>query len=122
MVREKRNSQILVNLSVTDVPRCNSSDAKTLGLKHLKLSDVATWSRPPDGARIIHNWMDELPEKQNTVPNGEATFPVQESAQHTHPLRSFLPYLVDVRPTNQPNKGITRGRLARSSVNVPSSV
>jgi hypothetical protein len=78
VVSEKQNSQILVNLPATDVPRCTSSDAKTLGLKHLKLCDVASRSGPPDGACIIHYWTDELPEEQNTVPNGEAT-PVQIS-------------------------------------------
>jgi hypothetical protein len=37
VVGEKRNSQILVNLPITDVPRGTSSDAKTLALKHLKI-------------------------------------------------------------------------------------
>jgi hypothetical protein len=88
MVGEKRNSQSLVNLPSTDVPRRTSSEAKTLGLKHLKLSDVASPSGPPDGVRIIHHWTDELPEEQNTVPNGEAT-PVQERAQNTQHLRGL---------------------------------
>jgi hypothetical protein len=96
VVGEKWNSQILVNLHVTRVPRGTSSNAKTLGLKHLKLSDVASRSGPPDGARMIHHWTDELPEEQNTVPNVQATPPVQERAQNTQPLRGFLPYLVDV--------------------------
>ena len=61
-----------MNLPVTEVPRCSSSNAKTLGLKHLQLSDVASRSRYPDGARIIHYCTDELREEQNTVPNGEA--------------------------------------------------
>jgi hypothetical protein len=102
VVGEKRNSQILVNLPATHVPRCTSSNAKKLGLKHLKLSDVASRSGPPDGARIIHHWTDELPEQQNTVPNGEATPPVLERAQNTQPLRGFLPYLADVSRPGQP--------------------
>ena len=101
MVGEIRNSQILVNLPATHVRRCTSSNAKTLGLKHLKLSDVASRSGPPDGARIIHHWTDKLPEEQNTVPNGEATPPVQGRAQHAQPLRGFLPYLVDMRRSGQ---------------------
>jgi hypothetical protein len=102
VVGEKRDSQILVNLPVTHVPRCTISNAKTLRLKHLKLSDVAARSGPPDGTRISHHWTDELPEEQNTVLNGEATPPVQERAQHTQPLRGFLPYLVEVRLPGQP--------------------
>jgi hypothetical protein len=81
-----------VKSPVTDVPRCTSSNAQTLGLKHLKLSDVASRSGPPDGARIIHHWTDELPEEQNTVPNGEATPPVQEGPAHpAFERRSSLP-------------------------------
>jgi len=32
----------------------------------------------------------------NSVPNGEITLPIQEGTQHTHPLRSPLPHLIDV--------------------------
>jgi hypothetical protein len=102
VVGEKWNSQILVNLPVTHVPRGTSNKAKTLELKHLKLSDVASCNGPPDGARVFHHWTDELPEEQNSVPNGKATPPVQKRAQHTQPLRGFLPYLVDVSRPGQP--------------------
>jgi hypothetical protein len=73
VVGENRNCQILVNLPVTHVPRFTSSNAKTRVLKHLQLSDVASSSGPPDGARIIHHWTDELPElylKVEFVPRG----------------------------------------------------
>ena len=76
MVGEKRKSQILVNLPVTDVPRCTSSNAKTLGLKHLQLQNVPSSGRSPDGERIVHHETDELPVEQNTVPDGESTPPV----------------------------------------------
>ena len=56
----ERNSQILVTLPVTYVPRCTSSSAKTLGLKNLQRPNVAT-SGPPDGAC-------ELFIQQNSVP------------------------------------------------------
>jgi hypothetical protein len=75
-----------VNLPVTDVPRCTSSNAKTLGLKHLQLSNVASCSGSPDGARIVHHWTDELPEEQNTVPDGQAAPPVQDRTQQPQPL------------------------------------
>jgi hypothetical protein len=65
-----------VNLPVTDVPRCTSSNAKTLGLESLQLLNVAASCAPPDGARIVHHWADELLIQQNTVPDGEAASPV----------------------------------------------
>jgi len=34
---------------------------------------------------------------QDSVPDGEITRPIQQGTQHTHPLRSPLPDLIDVR-------------------------
>ena len=82
MVGEKRNSQILVNLPVTDVPRCTSSNAKTLVLKHLQLPNVASSSGPLDRVRIVHYGTDKLPVQQNTPPEGEVTIPFQERIHH----------------------------------------
>jgi NADH:ubiquinone oxidoreductase subunit len=62
-----------VNLPVTRVPRCTSSNAKTL---ELQLLNVAASCVPPDWARIVHHWADELPIHQNSVPDGEAASPV----------------------------------------------
>jgi hypothetical protein len=67
MVGEKRNSQIVVNLPVADVPKCTSSNAKTLGLNHLLLPNVASCSEPPDGARLMNHGTDELPVQQNAA-------------------------------------------------------
>jgi hypothetical protein len=89
VVGKKRNSQILVNLPVTDVPRCTSSNAKTLGLKHLQLPNVASCSDPPDGARVVLHGTNKLPE-QHTVPDGEATPPVQERSQYRQPLGDYF--------------------------------
>jgi hypothetical protein len=41
-------SQVLVNLPITDVPRCTTSSAKTLGQNHLQLPDMGTGGEPPD--------------------------------------------------------------------------
>jgi hypothetical protein len=71
VVGEQWNSQILVNLPVTSVPSCTGSNAKTLGLKHLHLPDMAAGGGPPDGARVGHHWTDELLIQQNSVPDGE---------------------------------------------------
>jgi hypothetical protein len=65
-----------VNLPVTDVPRCTSSNAKTLGLESLQLLNVAANCAPPDGTRTVHHWADELLIQQNSVPDGEAASPV----------------------------------------------
>jgi hypothetical protein len=52
---------------------------------------------PSRGARIIHHGADELLIKQDSVPDGEITLPIQEGTQHTHPLSSFLSDMIDVR-------------------------
>ena len=36
-------------------------DARTLGLKHMQLSEAASSSGPPDAASIVHNGKEELP-------------------------------------------------------------
>jgi len=54
-------------------------------------------SGPPCGARIILHGADKLFVYQDSVPDGKITFPVQVGTQHTHPLSSFLPGLIDVR-------------------------
>jgi hypothetical protein len=89
VVGEKRNSQILVKLPVTDVPRCTSSNAKTLGLKHLLLPDMASSSESPHGARVVHQGHDELPAQQNTVPVGNANPPAQEITQHLQSVETW---------------------------------
>jgi hypothetical protein len=63
-----------VNLPATDVPRCTSINAKALGLESLQLLKVAASCAPPDGARIVHHWADELLIQQNSVPIGEAAY------------------------------------------------
>ena len=47
--------QVLVNLPTTDVPRCTSSSAKTLGLNHLQLPDMGTGGEPADWAPVVHH-------------------------------------------------------------------
>jgi len=86
-----------VNLPATNVPRGSRSKAKTLGLQHLQPLDVLAGSGPLGGARIIHHGADELLVWQDSVPDGVITFPVKEGTQHTHPLSSSVPDLVDVR-------------------------
>jgi hypothetical protein len=68
--------KVLVNLPATDVPRCTSSNAKTLGLESLQLLNGAASCAPPDGTRIVHHWADELLIQPNSVPDGEAASPV----------------------------------------------
>jgi hypothetical protein len=85
-----------VNLPVTNVPRCTSSNAKTLGLENLQLLDVAASAAPPDGARTVHHWADELLIQQNSVSDVKAASPDKETAKHTHSLGSFLPGLYEM--------------------------
>jgi hypothetical protein len=60
VIGEQWNSEIVGNLPVACVPMCTGSNAKTLGLKHLQLPDMAAGGRPLDGARVVHRWTDEL--------------------------------------------------------------
>ena len=66
MVLEVRDSQIIVNLPVTNVRRCINSNAKTLGLQHLLFLDMGASGGPPNGTRIVHHGPDELLIQQNT--------------------------------------------------------
>jgi hypothetical protein len=91
---KERHSQILVNFSVADVPRCTISKAKTLRLDNLQLHNVAASGVPPDGARIIHHFVDELLIQQNSVSDGAAASPVQERAKHTQLLEDFLSWTI----------------------------
>jgi hypothetical protein len=82
VVGKEWNSQILVNLPVTNVPRYTGSHAKTLGLKHRQLPDMGMSSGPPDGERAVDHWADELLIQHNSL--------VSERTQHFQPLASFL--------------------------------
>jgi hypothetical protein len=64
MFVKQRNFQILVNLSVIDVPRCTTSNEKTLGLENLKLLNAAANGIPANGACYVHHWADELLTRQ----------------------------------------------------------
>ena len=86
-------SQIVVNLLVTNVPGCIGSNAKTLGLQHLRFLEMGALGGPPNGTRIIHNVTDELLKQQNTISNGEAASPVPE---RSHVLCRFLSHLIDM--------------------------
>jgi len=55
--------------------------------------DVGAGGGTPFGTRVIHYGADEL----ISVSDGEITSSVQEGTQHTHPLSSILPDLIDVR-------------------------
>jgi len=80
MVRKVGDSKIVVNLPVTNVPRCIGSNAKTLRLQYLQFLDIGASDGPPNGTRLVH-WTDELLIQQNTIPDGETASPVQERSQ-----------------------------------------
>jgi len=60
MVGKVEDSQIIVNLPVSNVPRCTGSKTKTLGLKYLQSPDTGASGRPPEGARVVHHGTNEL--------------------------------------------------------------
>ena len=96
MVGEIGESQIIVNLPVTNVPGCIGSSAKTLGLQDLQFLDMGASSGPPNGTCIVHHGADELLIQQNTIPDGETTSPIQERTQRSQSPCRFLSYLIDV--------------------------
>jgi hypothetical protein len=73
MLIKESNSQILVNLLLTNVPRWNGCNAKTLALKHLQFPDKEVSGRPAREACVVLHRMDELL-VQNFIPDAETTF------------------------------------------------
>ena len=51
-------------------------------------------SKPPDGARVVHDGTVEMLLKQDCILDEEA-IPFQQRTQHTRTRGSFLPYLID---------------------------
>ena len=81
-----------MNLPVTKVPGCIGSIAKTLGLQYLQFLYMGAEGGPANRTRIVHHGTDELIIQQNTIPDGQSTFPSQERSQRSQSLS----YLVDV--------------------------
>jgi hypothetical protein len=77
---EESSLQLLVNFSLTNVPRCVCHHAKTLGLQHMQFLDVAVSILPAYRACVVRHRMDEQLIKQHTVSGGQATSPVLEGA------------------------------------------
>jgi len=73
MVREAEDSQVVVNLPVTNVLGSIGSNAKSLGL-HLHFLDMGASGGPPNETRIVHHGTDELLTQQNTIPDGDCFF------------------------------------------------
>jgi hypothetical protein len=105
-VGEELNSQILVNLPLTNVSRCVSRNAKTIGLQHLQLPDVAAGSGSLDRICVINHRKDKLLVEQHTVSDGQAASSVTERAKYPQFLSCLLSRLVHVhRPSKLSIKG-----------------
>jgi hypothetical protein len=83
MVGEVGDSQIVVNLPVTNKAWCIYSNAKTRGLQFL---DLGASGGPPDRTHTVHHGTDELLIQQNTIPDGQTASPVQERSQRSQSL------------------------------------
>ena len=83
MVGDQRNSQIIVNLLVTDLPGCVKRNAKIL----VRLDNVfvGVGCSSPVGERVFHHRKNELPVSQNTVSDGKVTS-VKNEAWHFQAL------------------------------------
>jgi hypothetical protein len=60
-----------VNLPVTNVPGCISSNAKTLGLQYLQFLHMGAGSGPSDGTSVVNHRTDELLIQQNIISDGK---------------------------------------------------
>jgi len=96
VVEEEGDSQIVMNLPVTNVLGCTGSNAKALGLQLLQSLDMGASGGPPDRTRLVRHVTDELFIQQNTIPDGETASPVQERPQRSQPLCRFFSRLIDV--------------------------
>jgi hypothetical protein len=90
------NSKFLQNFPATNVPTCIGSNAKTLGLKHLRLPVWGLKAELPDEASVVCHRTDELLVQQNSIRNGGNTPLVQESSQYSQSLSRFLAHLIDI--------------------------
>jgi len=59
-----------------NLPRCNDSKAKILGLKNLNFTNMSVSGGPPDGEGVVHNRTDELFKQQDFIPAGQTAPPV----------------------------------------------
>jgi hypothetical protein len=73
MFGKERNCLILLCFPVTNAPGCTGINAKTLGLKDLRLSYMNARDVPPDRGTLVHYWKDKLLIQQNSVSVGETT-------------------------------------------------
>jgi hypothetical protein len=63
---------------------------------------VAKSSEAPAGISVVYHGTDDLRTEQDSTPDGEATFPVEERTQYSQSLGSVLPNLIDVIRSGQP--------------------
>jgi hypothetical protein len=111
VVGEEWNPQILVNLPVPNIPSCVSRNAKTLGLQHLKLPDVAASSGTPDRKYVIHHRTDEPFAEQNIVSDGHtALLLLRRRTSTPRSLSCLLSHLVDVCRPGKLSRVSTRYR------------
>jgi len=71
MVGKVGDSQIIVNLPVTNVPKVTGNNAKTLGMKHLAFHYMGARGERSDRARVVHHGTDELLIQRDSISIGE---------------------------------------------------
>jgi hypothetical protein len=76
MVGKVEDSQIIVKLPVSKVPRCTGSKTKAFGLTYLQSPDTGASGGPPEGTRVVHHGTNKLLVQQNSIPDRETTSPV----------------------------------------------
>jgi hypothetical protein len=80
--------KVLVNLPVTNIPRCVSRNA--LGLQNLQFLNVGASSGPPGQVCIVHHKTDELLVEQHTILDEQATPLLRRGNPHEQRLVLYI--------------------------------
>jgi hypothetical protein len=91
------NSHILVNLPLTNIPRCVCLNAKTPALQHLQFPELRVGGWRPDRARlVIYQNTNKLLTRHKTVPEGQ--FPQADLKMSVTRSRAELKKNLTTRP------------------------
>lgn len=76
---------MLVNLLVTNIPRCIYHNVKTIRLYHLQLPHVGMGSRSSKSAYKVHHRINGLFIKQNTITDSVGHFTIKDRSLYGPP-------------------------------------
>jgi len=102
VVSKEGDSQIMVKLPVTNIPRCIGSNAKTPILKHFQFPDMGASGGPSGGKASSITGRRKCLYSRTPFVYGESTS-VLERSQHSWSLCRFLSQMIDMSRTDGPS-------------------